>query len=191
MIPLTEEALTALEQSYDHPLDLAAGAVAEIRARRKASLRGQVAEFHRMIGAPILETPQVPSDDRVRLRLRLIAEEFVELLESAIGKPSPHHHDAWTLWNLLTSSALHEYINTAPVGVDLPELADALGDLDYVIEGSRLEFGIDGAPVAAEIHRTNMAKADGPTDEHGKRRKPAGWQPPDIAGLLRAQGWKP
>lgn len=153
------------------------------------SIREQVADFHRMIGAPNNDTPQVPSDERVRLRLRLIAEEFVELLEASIGEP-PVGTDAWDLWNLLTSAAFLDYITLAPVRVDLPEFADALGDLDYVIEGTRLEFGIDGAPIAAEIHRTNMAKADGPVVD-GKKRKPEGWQPPDIAGELRKQGWRP
>jgi hypothetical protein len=34
-----------------------------------------------------------------------------------------------------------------------------------------------------------MAKMSGPVDEHGKKRKPEGWKPPDIAGELRRQGW--
>lgn len=176
--------MTALEESYEHDLGLAADAVAEIRAHRKASLRQQVAEFHRMIGAPILETPQVPADDRVRLRLRLIAEEFFEALAACNISPDVDGYGP-------VESAVMEAIDRVELTVDLPELADALGDLDYVIEGSRLELGVDGAPIAAAIHATNMAKADGPVDATGKKRKPAGWQPPDIAGLLRAQGWKP
>lgn len=155
------------------------------------TLRGQVTEFHHMIGAPVLSTPRVPPDERVRLRLRLIAEEFVELLDASLGRPSPHDHDAWQLWNLLGSQALLDYINKAPLAVNLPEFADALADLDYVIEGSRLEFGITGAPIAAVVHASNMAKQGGPVDEAGKQRKPEGWQPPDIAGELRRQGWTP
>ena len=183
---LPEEALTALEESYEHDLGLAADAVAEIRAHRKASLRQQVAEFHRMIGAPILETPQVPADDRVRLRARLIAEEFFEAMAAMFADgEGQNSHLAHLEFSLV------EFINDAPVKVDLPEVADAFADIDFVVEGSRLEFGIDGAPIAAEVFRTNMAKADGPVDATGKKRKPAGWQPPDIAGLLRAQGWKP
>lgn len=155
------------------------------------TLREQVKAFHYMIGAPVLSTPDVPPEDRVRLRLRLIAEEFVELLDAALGKPSPRDGDAWELWNLLTSQALYDYINKAPLAVNLPEFADALADLDYVIEGSRLEFGITGAPIAAIVHASNMAKRGGPVDASGKQRKPEGWQPPDIAGELRRQGWKP
>ena len=63
-------------------------------------------------------------------------------------------------------------------------------DLDYVVEGTRLEFEIDGGPIAVEVHRSNMAKVGGPVREDGKRLKPPGWTPPDIAGELRKQGWK-
>ncbi len=69
------------------------------------------------------------------------------------------------------------------------EFADACGDLDYVIEGARLTLGINGKPVADEIHRTNLAKVGGPIRDDGKRLKPEGWTPPDIAGELRKQGW--
>jgi predicted HAD superfamily Cof-like phosphohydrolase len=63
-----------------------------------------------------------------------------------------------------------------------------MADLDYVVEGTRLEFGIDGEPIAAEVHRANMAKTEGPVAPDGKRLKPPGWTPPDIAGVLRKQG---
>jgi hypothetical protein len=32
-----------------------------------------------------------------------------------------------------------------------------------------------------------MAKVGGPVRPDGKKLKPEGWQPPDIAGILRAQ----
>jgi hypothetical protein len=81
-------------------------------------------------------------------------------------------------------------IRTCPVRVDMVELADGFADLDYVVEGARLEFGIHGQEIADEVQRANMAKVGGPIREDGKRLKPAGWKPPDIAGVLRAQGWK-
>lgn len=148
------------------------------------TLRGQVTEFHHMIGAPVRATPRVPPDDRVRLRLRLIAEEFFELLGACNLAPDVDGYGP-------VEHAVMACINETPLTVDLPEFADALADLDYVIEGSRLEFGIDGAPIAAEVHRSNLAKRGGPVDATGKQRKPEGWQPPDIAGELRRQGWTP
>lgn len=68
----------------------------------------------------------------------------------------------------------------------LPEFLDALGDIDYIVEGIRLSQGVNGTPIANEIHRANMAKF-GPGSfkrEDGKVQKPPGWTPPDIAGLV-------
>lgn len=41
---------------------------------------------------------------------------------------------------------------------DLVEMADALGDLIYVVQGAALVFGIDLDFVMAEVHRSNMTK---------------------------------
>jgi predicted HAD superfamily Cof-like phosphohydrolase len=76
----------------------------------------------------------------------------------------------------------------------LAKIADDLGDIDYVVEGTRLEFGIDGASVAAEIHRANMSKRwdDGRFhSENGKVVKSPFWTPPDIDAVLLRQGWNP
>lgn len=42
----------------------------------------QVAEFHRKFQAPVLSTPQIPSSDRCKLRVALIAEELKELSDA-------------------------------------------------------------------------------------------------------------
>jgi len=146
------------------------------------TLREQLIEFHTLVGQPVLTTPQVPDEKRVRLRAALIAEEFFETLEAMFDFPDRDFGRAKESVELL--------IVHGKVVVDLPELADGLADLDYVIEGTRLEFGIDGAPIAAEVHKTNMAKKAGPVGPNGKIQKPTGWTPPDIEGILRAQGWK-
>ena len=157
----------------------------------KQTLREQVAEFHDAMGMQDPSTPTVISDDRVRLRAKLIAEEFFEVMEAMLkGASGISTH---TLSDLRRH--LFRTITLSEVQINLPELADGMGDLDYVVEGTRLEFGIDGAPIAAEIQRTNMAKfigepvwSDGPGAR--KRLKPKGWTPPDIAAELRKQGWK-
>lgn len=74
---------------------------------------------------------------------------------------------------------------------DMVAIADALADLDYVVEGMRKELGIDGEPIAREVHRKNMAKTGGKCRADGKILKPPGWEPPNIGLLLRQQGWKP
>lgn len=146
-----------------------------------SKLRDQVTAFHQAFGVPVLDRPQVPSEERVRLRLRLVAEEFLELMGACIKAP------ATIEW---LDDQLNELIEKSKVRVMLPEAADALGDLDYVIEGTRLEFGIDGGPIADEIQRSNLAKVGGPVLPGGKIGKPADWTPPDIAGELKKQGWE-
>lgn len=67
---------------------------------------------------------------------------------------------------------------------DLVGAIDGMCDLLCVVYGTASEFGIDLEPFWDEVHRTNMAKAGGPVRADGKRLKPPGWTPPDIAGLL-------
>jgi predicted HAD superfamily Cof-like phosphohydrolase len=89
-----------------------------------------VAQFHKTFKHPILEKPAIPSEDRCKLRVALIAEELKEL-EQAI-KDS-----------------------------DVTEVADALCDIQYVLSGAILEFGL-GEKFSAlfeEVQRSNMSKA--------------------------------
>ena len=124
-------------------------------------------------------------EDRVRLRAALIAEEFFEVMEAIFAEEFANE-DLRRVKNMMLND-----ISAEPIDVDMTLLADALADLDYVVEGTRLEFGINGDPIAVEVHRSNMAKAGGPIAPNGKRLKPPGWTPPDIEGELKKQGWVP
>lgn len=42
----------------------------------------KVEEFHKTFGAPVLETPQIPSKERCDLRISLISEELEEMKEA-------------------------------------------------------------------------------------------------------------
>lgn len=148
------------------------------------TIQGRVVQFHKAMDIPILPYPQVPGELRVRLRVDLIAEEFFEVMEAVYPRLSNTSY-----WDYL-KRFIRSIINTATVKVDLPKFADGLCDLDYVIEGTRLEFGIDGPLILAEVHAANMRKVGGPVREDGKRLKPPGWRPPDIARALREQGWE-
>lgn len=143
------------------------------------SIRDQVLEFHRQFGVPSPAIPGVPDRKRVELRMLLIGEEFAELLSACGYREAAKRVDC-----------AMDYLS-ATDRVDLEEVADALADIDYVVEGTRLEFGIRGEPIAAEVHRSNMAKVGGGANAAGKITKPPGWTPPDIAGALKRQGWQP
>lgn len=147
-------------------------------------LREQVREFHAAMGMPTAEKPTMLTDERVRLRAALIAEEFFETMRAMFSTST---------WALLddTKRSVDAIIQRGGVTVTMTDMIDGLADLDYVVEGTRLEFGVDGGPIAAEVHRANMAKAGGPKSPTGKQLKPEGWKPPDIEGELRKQGWTP
>jgi predicted HAD superfamily Cof-like phosphohydrolase len=118
-----------------------------------------VREFHEVFGVAVAERPIQPSPETVELRRSLIEEEKRELFEA---------------------------MNSA----DLAQVAKELADLLYVVYGTAVSYGIDTAPVFAAVHRSNMDKAPGGVvrrRDDGKVLKPEGWQPPDIAALLRAQ----
>jgi len=67
---------------------------------------------------------------------------------------------------------------------DLTETVDGACDAIYVILWAMNHFGIDLESFFAEVHRTNLMKAEGPILEGGKRGKPKGWKPPRIATMI-------
>jgi predicted HAD superfamily Cof-like phosphohydrolase len=89
-----------------------------------------VSEFHETFKAPILEKPQIPSNDRCELRVSLLQEELNELKQAIKDN-------------------------------DLVEIADALADLQYVLSGAILEFGLKEKfnMLFDEVQRSNMSKA--------------------------------
>lgn len=143
-----------------------------------------VREFHEAMNLPVATELGVPADERVRLRARLITEEYFETMRALFSGRCPDIDEA--------ENCLAHAIEQEPVSVDLVELADGLCDLDYVVAGTRLELGIPGKAVLAEVHKSNLAKVGGPISPQGKQLKPPGWTPPDIAGVLeRHKGAKP
>lgn len=75
----------------------------------------------------------------------------------------------------------------------LDAIAQELADVVYVAYGTALAYGIDLDQVLAEIHRANLTKLD--HDGHPLRRddgkilRSHRYQPPDVAEVLRRQGW--
>ena len=149
----------------------------------------QVADFHRTFNAPILDTPQIPSEQRCELRVNLLQEELNELSQAIKDK-------------------------------DLVEIADALCDIQYVLSGAVLEFGLGDKFVELfnEVQRSNMSKACSTEEEaqktleHYKQKdgtegyykqvgdkwvtyrngddkvlKSVGYSPANIKGMLNAQ----
>jgi predicted HAD superfamily Cof-like phosphohydrolase len=95
-----------------------------------------VANFHRTFKHPILQEPGIPTEDRCKLRVALIAEELKELEVAILEK-------------------------------DIVEVADALCDIQYVLSGAILEFGLAEKfkDLFEEVQRSNMSKACNSEDE--------------------------
>ena len=84
-----------------------------------------------------------------------------------------------------------EYLEAAEAG-DLVEVADALGDMLYILCGTILQHGMQGVieEVFREIQRSNMSKlgADGRPihREDGKVMKGPNYTPPALAPIVKA-----
>lgn len=82
-----------------------------------------------------------------------------------------------------------EYLEAAEQG-DLVEVADALGDMLYILCGTILSHGLEGkmAEVFEEIQRSNMSKLDKDGNaiyrEDGKVLKSDLYSKPDLASIL-------
>lgn len=146
-------------------------------------------------GQEIGSSPHIPKDEVVRFRCEMVMEEAFEMLEACFTSssywfvmPGPGALAGLSITGL--KLAVRDAIRSAEVQVDLPKLADAWCDIDVVVEGARVAFGVDGVPIWEGVQLANLAKFGGPKDPvTGKQQKPPGWAPFDVASALRAQGW--
>lgn len=117
-----------------------------------------VLEFHKKMGLYTKDRPTLCDDDKI-IRLRLdLIQEELNELEDAIRDN------------------------------DMVEIADALGDLLYVVYGAGCSYGIDLNPIFQEIHRSNMTKEPGYINpETGKQMKGPNYEPPKLGDIIRFQ----
>jgi len=117
-----------------------------------------VEEFHLTFGAPVLEKPMIPDMARIKLRLTLILEELAELAQAS---------GAESVFMDLLNQKLEKYL-PQPEQQDPVEVVDALCDLQVVLNGTILEFGLQNNFDEAfeEVHRSNMSKSC-ETEEEG------------------------
>lgn len=106
-----------------------------------------------------------------------------------ISKPGIPTKDRVELREKLIREEFEEFLIASAEG-NLVEVADALADLKYVIDGTALEYGIPLDVVSTEVHRSNMSKLwpDGKPRyrEDGKMLKPPTYSKADVAGILDA-----
>lgn len=126
-------------------------------------------EFHEATGATINSGLTKPGDRD--LRMRLIREELKELT------------DAMYKWEQI----FYQDNKEDPVVVFI-EICDALGDLDYVVAGAAVAFGVPLPEIAREVHRSNMTKLEDDGQPilrgDGKVLKGKNYEPPNIEQVL-------
>lgn len=126
------------------------------------------------------------SEDRIHLKVNLIAEEFFELLAA--------------VYNEDFADAMKETFDKGmdskqyePMNRDIVETADALADMLYVILNLAIESGVPFDAVFKEVHDSNMSKlddngepivSDGTTAPVGKILKSEKYFRPDIKGVI-------
>jgi len=122
---------------------------------------------------------------------QLAVKEFHKLFGIAISNyPQIQNESDAALRLALIAEEFNELIQ-AIAAQDPVRVADALGDLLYVVYGAGVTFGIDLDPVFWEIHRSNLSKY--PEDgvfvrrEDGKIMKSETFTPPDLKTIIDEQ----
>lgn len=81
-------------------------------------------------------------------------------------------------------------LTDAAAARDLVGVADALVDIAYLVHGMAVNLGLPWQELFADVHRANLAKVrtDAPDHKFGIT-KPAGWEGPRTAEILRRHGY--
>jgi predicted HAD superfamily Cof-like phosphohydrolase len=126
------------------------------------------AKFMNACGQTVGET----NEDQFKLYLKLIKEEYNELLEA---------------------QGLNQNLDRVDyLPVDKVETLDALIDIMVVTIGALQSLGVDAEGAWKEVMSTNFAKIDSLTGrvrkrEDGKVMKPTGWQPPELTKYINKE----
>jgi predicted HAD superfamily Cof-like phosphohydrolase len=148
-----------------------------------------VKEFHQKFGHPVETTPLTPSVKIMKFRARFLLEEVSEHILALGARKGRNQHLARSVELLeLAANQIALAQDYEFDDVDMIEVADSLGDLDYIVNGAALVYGIPLPAVVAEIHASNMTKLgkDGKPihNEEGKVVKGPGYRPPSLASIL-------
>jgi len=143
-------------------------------------------EFHEAVGHPVQTEPRLP---RLSVEPLELAEPMLAIsaLECLADKAKEKGGDRYLRIGLMAEE-MAEYLN-AELDSDLVAIADALGDIGVIADGTALAYGIPLDDVRKEIHRANMSKLgeDGKPilREDGKVLKGPNYTPPDIRAVIK------
>jgi predicted HAD superfamily Cof-like phosphohydrolase len=137
--------------------------------------QNQIKEFMIKTGQECPPRPKIPSREVIELRIKLIAEELLELCD-AVGA------------DLHIESGQVQVRVDPGFPVDLVGAYDALIDIAVVDVGAFNAFGFEIDPGWEEVHRSNMSKfIDGYRRADGKWVKGPSYSPANLQPLLEDQ----
>lgn len=139
----------------------------------------KVREFHKRHGFPV-DRPLEPVQANMATHVEELAAALdgeARRLREAIDSGC---RDVGIMRLQLITEELSELAD-ALASNDRIAVADALGDLAYVVAGSAVAWGLPLGEIVDEIHRSNMSK-----DAHTghKPHKGRGYKAPDIEAIL-------
>ncbi|MGV0949090.1 MAG: hypothetical protein ACOYB3_00150 [Azonexus sp.] len=110
-----------------------------------------VTEFMRLYGQALPEAPTIPDEDIRLMRVNSLAEEVGELAQASgvILEMSAHpEHARPSVRVTIDPDAIPQ----------IDQVADALADCQYFVDGTANAYGLDLEPFFDEVHRANMSK---------------------------------
>lgn len=115
-------------------------------------------------------------------------KQFHEIYDCNIGVQAAFPNDAERdLRKKLLQEEFEEYLK-AEADNNLVEVADALGDMLYIIYGTAVSYGIPINEIFDEIHNSNLSKLDENglpiRREDGKVLKGPNYFKPDISSII-------
>lgn len=149
--------------------------------------------FHVGMGVDVPTKPVVPSNERLLARAKLLMEEAMEFVEAAGVKVTVPIKKDMLFFTIIGKQVISfddlSFSKQEPA--DLVGMADGLADTMVICAGGLAICGIADLPLLREVDDNNLLKLDtGYFDaERGKFIKAKNHPKPDIAKVLRAQGW--
>ena len=157
-------------------------------------MQRQIAEFMRRCDQEVAAYPQLPEDEIVTLRIRLMVEELLGKIDAPVEWSLDAELDHRYM-RLLINNKSDELIASMVAG-DLVGVADGIADVLYVVIGTAVAYGINIQEVFDEVHRSNLSKTVWneelqrytiEKDKYGKGIKPPTYSPAALAPIVQRQ----
>lgn len=148
--------------------------------------RCRVEEFHRKFGFAVdkdVENERAEHDELVRVSAFALEGLAKGILPFATELQKNGDDRLYRVHLMVEELAevIQELANRDPVA-----LTKELADLEYVVKGTAVTYGVPLRAAYIEVHRSNMSKSRDPNDPRMKAKDPArGYTKPDIEGVVR------